>query len=351
MGNSQFDDSSIYEKSFTNQNAGDGSDKFLISKLDELKTHFDTRMLMMKTELLKEVDSRLKSTLSQISDNTKTIEDSISKFNDKYNKLLNIVKDLDSSVKTLQQKEEQAVANHNKLSNAVSNLETSLKTLQNKEEQAQIDYDKLTSTVFDMDVHVNTLMEKERESKSIIISMRSEISLLQAQMDDLENRNRACNLEIRGIPESKEENLLEVLETICKKLSVTIDKTDIYTIFRTGRMNDKSKCRTIRVLFKNIFPRNDLLRACKEFHKNCKDPNMRLNSNHLGFNGEAQPVFICEHLSPNQKSLLIKSKNKKKSLNFKFCWVSNGKIFLRQDHNSPIIWIKNEEFLDNLLHA
>ncbi|VVC98073.1 unnamed protein product [Leptidea sinapis] len=59
-------------------------------------------------------------------------------------------------------------------------------------------------------------------------------------------------------------------------------------------------------------------------------------------NGPCNPVFISENLSPQTKRLHYITTDYAKSNGFKYCWVTNGKIFLRRQDGTGLILIKNE---------
>ncbi|KAI5632978.1 PHD-finger domain-containing protein [Phthorimaea operculella] len=172
----------------------------------------------------------------------------------------------------------------------------------------------------------------------------------QAQMEDVDNRSRACNVEIRGIPEDNSEDLLNHLDKICSTLNVHIERDSIYTAYRTGKKKGDNKHRAIVYMFKNFFPRNDLLRACKEYNRAFKEPGKRLQTADIGISGMSQQIYISEHLTPKTKYLLSQSKLKKQSLGYKYCWVSNGRIFLKKDSGSetPTVWVKDLKTLTEL---
>lgn len=138
------------------------------------------------------------------------------------------------------------------------------------------------------------------------------MSLLQSKVDDLENRNRSCNVVIRGVPEVKGEDLSDILDKICTFLNVIIDKCDIYSAFRSGRQNGE-RPRSIIVIFKNFFARNDLIKACKEHHKGCNEPSKRLLTSSIGIEGPPQQIYVSEHLTPKMKNLFSKSIQKKRA--------------------------------------
>ncbi|KAJ2948908.1 hypothetical protein O0L34_g5841 [Tuta absoluta] len=264
-----------------------GDNKDVSEQIAELRNHFDLRFDTFKKDLMKEFEEKIK-----------LIQDTVTFLNSKYEEVVNKSETLQKEIITVQKSQE----------------------------------------------------EQDKQLKEL----KQETSFLKSQIEDMEQQNRANNLEIRDIPETDNESLeqrLQYLRNLCQHLNVTYTNSDVYTTFRSGQKK-KDKIRPIVVMFKNVFLRNDILKASKDYHKNCKDRDKRLQTAHLGFAGDdPRLVYVSEHLSPKLKYLLAKSREIKKSHNYRFCWIANGKIFLKKNENpgSKAIWVKDEEFLKTIL--
>lgn len=70
----------------------------------------------------------------------------------------------------------------------------------------------------------------------------------------------------------------------------------------------------------------------------------RLNTGMLGF-GENEPVFVNEHLCPDNKVLLGKAIRTKREKNWKFAWVADGKILMRKTEQSRAVHVTCEDDL------
>lgn len=71
----------------------------------------------------------------------------------------------------------------------------------------------------------------------------------------------------------------------------------------------------------------------------------RLSTEHLSISGPAKPVFVSENLSPKLKRLFYLARDFASSNEYRYCWVKNGKIFLREKDGAQHLMIKNESDL------
>lgn len=84
-----------------------------------------------------------------------------------------------------------------------------------------------------------------------------------------------------------------------------------------------------------------------KFNKQHQDA--KLNTKTIGIGGAATPIFVAEHLSPENRSLHAATRLKAKALGFKFVWVRNGKIYVRKAESARPKLILNKHALDDLV--
>ena len=60
-------------------------------------------------------------------------------------------------------------------------------------------------------------------------------------------------------------------------------------------------------------------------------------------------VYINEHLSKGNRALFAAAQDKKRTLNYKFCWTRGGTIHMRKTDDSPVVTISAPEDLTNLV--
>lgn len=159
---------------------------------------------------------------------------------------------------------------------------------------------------------------------------------------------RDSNLEIVGVPEFRNENLPSTVLQLAKVVDIDISDDDIVHVTRIAKINRQSdRPRSILVKLRSPRKRDILLAAVTKFNK--KNPKDKLSSQHLGLGGPGVPVFVAEHLTPENRSLHAAARIKAKGLAYKFIWVRNGRIFVRKDETSQAIAIRCMDSLNRII--
>lgn len=162
--------------------------------------------------------------------------------------------------------------------------------------------------------------------------------------------SRKSSFEIKNVPKKSNENkddLIEMVSTLSQSLDCNITKSDIKDIYRVRPKSNNNKSATIVVETGSTLVKNDILKAAKSF--NIKHKN-KLCAKHLGYKThEDTPVFLSEHLTPKAARLHFLARELAKSKTYKFCWTAYGKVYVRENEHSPIILIRNENQVHQLL--
>ncbi|CAG4959175.1 unnamed protein product [Colias eurytheme] len=179
------------------------------------------------------------------------------------------------------------------------------------------------------------------------------ITLLEEKVEDLQRDNLKRNIEFKNVPaltNETKEDLINMTLQLSKNIDCKIEKSDIKDIYRVrsnNRNNDSNKNSRIIIELTSTMLKRDVLRMTKSFNIRNKS---KLQAKHLGFtSNEDTPIFVTEHLTPKGARLFFLARDLTKSKNFKFCWTSFGRVFVRKDETSPIIVIKNESQVHHLL--
>lgn len=227
---------------------------------------------------------------------------------------------------------------HEQLPSIVQDIKNMKQNLQNLE---------ATMSGIKQDVARNTLRLTEVENKINVLENRlhSDYLQLQAEVTKLSNEInindqmlRLNNIEIKGIPQIKNENLFEVVSKIGNLIGQQINKSDINFVTRAI---SKTKPKPIIVGFVLRYKKQDFVASAKSHTPG-------LTAENLGFTNATSRIFINDHLSKANKQLFTKAKKIAMEQNFKYVWVQNSQILTRKNDISPILNIKSESDLINI---
>lgn len=177
--------------------------------------------------------------------------------------------------------------------------------------------------------------------------MQRTIDELGSQVNSLEQRARTNNLEIQCVPENSSENLVSIIMKLNEVIGARILKENINNCTRVAKSNPHTKRpRNIVVQFTSQNIRDAFLASVIKFNK--YNQHDKLNTTHIGYQGEKKPIFVSEHLSPANKALHAATRVKAKELGYKYVWVRNGKIFMHKNDLSDLKLIRDTSSLEKI---
>lgn len=194
--------------------------------------------------------------------------------------------------------------------------------------------------------------EKSRLIKDMAIratELQISITELSEQLQAKEQQERINNIEITGLPVLKGENLMNTLNNISAKIGFPLKPYDIDYVHRVRRYVPKSVAGVgtdghvppptpnIIVRFIQRSRKNEMLAAVRA--------RRGLTSADAGLNGPATPIFINDHLTPQNKLLYKQARLTAKEKGYKYVWLSECKILLRKSDNSKVVLISKESDL------
>ncbi|XP_075526574.1 uncharacterized protein LOC142558310 [Dermacentor variabilis] len=185
----------------------------------------------------------------------------------------------------------------------------------------------------EMTVDLKKVLDENKRLRVENESLKQQCNLLNVQLNKAEVRITECeqysrnrNLEIKGIPMNRAENLLELIGKIGDKIGEPILPTDVELCHRVSVPGGSMNMNAI-VQFARRQKRDAVLEKARKKRITCKD---------LGFT-VSTPIYINEHLCPERKRLLGQTISKKRDVNWKFVWVRGGQIFARKDEKSRLL--------------
>lgn len=239
--------------------------------------------------------------------------------------------------------------NKTMLNNLVDQLKAENKTLKDLITNKFEEYDQnlefnsglvkdLTSKVTDLTEDINKMKKQQLDLLKENQELKSEVQQLKTDMTDLKQYSRRNNLEITNLPESKDENLKEIVSTMFSKLEV--DLMDHVTTFHRIPTAKKDKPKPIIIQFDNKLSRDTCLQAAKVKRPKAKEINPRLID---------CPVYFNEHLTPELKNLHYHCRKFKIDNKYEFLWIKEGKIFLRENKTSKAVRVVSTDCLNKLI--
>lgn len=213
-------------------------------------------------------------------------------------------------------------------------------------------YDTLITAVEDFRSTVDFLLTKNETLQAQVDKLEVEkketllhIESMENKIESLERTNRATCLEVRNIPTGSAEtkrSLSDTIMSVGRALSVEIQTSDIKDVYRIKSKDPNNK--TIIVDLSSVLLKETIL---NKYRRNNRE-HSRLSSEKLKIPGPSKPIFISENLSARSKKLFYLAREFAKAHSYKFCWTTNGKIFLRERENGPLIRIEKESDLTSL---
>ncbi|PZC78914.1 hypothetical protein B5X24_HaOG217004 [Helicoverpa armigera] len=166
--------------------------------------------------------------------------------------------------------------------------------------------------------------------------LQARVMKLEEESEDRDQWSRMNNIEIKGITQQKNENLLEIVSKIGSKINYPASKSQINFVSRVPT-REKDRTKPIIVCFCNRYVKEDFIAAARLEAKTAP-----LTTSLFGLSGN-QKIYVNDHLTIKNKLLLSKSKKLAAEANFQYVWIKHAKIHLRKTDTSPVIIIKSEK--------
>lgn len=203
---------------------------------------------------------------------------------------------------------------------------------------------------------IEFLAQQNEELKSRISELennakedRQYILFLESKVVDLQMNSRKANFELKNVPRKENESkddLIEMITHLSKTVNCEITKANIKDIYRV-RGKPEQKNTPIIIETTSALLKADFLKMTKSF--NVKNKN-KICAKHLGIKTQGDtPVYVSEHLTAHASRLFFLARDLKKGKGYKFCWTSYGKVYVRKTEQSPVILIRSEEQVHQLI--
>ncbi|KAL4702849.1 hypothetical protein ACJJTC_001995 [Scirpophaga incertulas] len=182
----------------------------------------------------------------------------------------------------------------------------------NAEIEKSIDF--LSKKYDDLCTQLNGYQEKTKE-------YNDRFEKLENKCEELERNSRNSTLEIRNVPiktKMSQEDLLQIVFSICRELSVEISHSDILNIYYIPNKTDNKTVHTIDLFY---------------FDK--------VN--------QGQFIYLSENLTAKCRKIFHMAREYAKLNGYKYCWSVNGKVLLRKEDGANSVTITSESQLTSML--
>ncbi|XP_047992738.1 uncharacterized protein LOC125231337 [Leguminivora glycinivorella] len=242
-------------------------------------------------------------------------------------------------------------------------------------------FKRLEASFASMKNNIHDLQEKV----TALEAKTERIDIIERQLSDLVNKNehlefelnlrdqreRKHNLEITGIPQTPNEDVVSVVDRVADIIGVPIAADDIEWVHRVkssvGSTEDavtpsssaalpatnfagvvaapKGPARII-LRFRQLQTKINFMTAEKELRR--KNKGTGITTAAMGFPGEPRRVYLADNLTPANRQLRRLAKEKANENNYKYVWVQDCRILVRKTEKSKIIHIGSVSDLNHL---
>ena len=226
-------------------------------------------------------------------------------------------------------------------------------TKENKDLKIKIE-ELITSTKFMSDMYDENvrhmkeikeqLVEIKNQNKNLLdrnASLEKAVQIEKRERIEMEERffniitpiemdRRQNNLELHGLPEQDEEDCNSMVKSVLEKV-IPGSAISLNKCYRFGnKENSNGKPRRIFIQFSSKTQRDDIFKNRKNLKK--------LN----------EPLYLNENLPRYLSILRGKANARRKEKNYKYIWMKNGTILLRENDFSEVVTIRFSSDLDKI---
>lgn len=226
----------------------------------------------------------------------------------------------------------------------IDDLKLTLEELMQKQHQLQKDFDSLVKTSNDHSNNLEKLEKTVEENTSNIKNIYNAIDLMEHKVNTVFQQKLARNLIINGIPKEPNEVIGEVISSIFTNMGMNVAESDIE---ESWRIHDRNLSPPVIVKLKNKSIKDMILKLRKQTNLKGQIKGKSMYAKDFGFDSENQ-IYINEELTQETRYLFSAAKKQlKEQADFKYVWVSEGKILARKNENEKVLNIRgNCDILD-----
>lgn len=190
---------------------------------------------------------------------------------------------------------------------------------------------KIYNNVVELNKELAILKKENLNLKETVLKQKADINLLERQI--LEN-----TVSIHGIPESKDENITNIVYNISSIADVKLTTSSVVKAFRKkGNLNGKPG--QIIVKFSTSVVHDLLIEKVKRKGLKLAD---------IGVKGNNEQIYVNHEMTQLEKSIFFEARKIQKNKNWKYVWEKNGLIYVKKEEGSQAIRINSIEQLNTI---
>jgi exosome complex exonuclease DIS3/RRP44 len=224
-----------------------------------------------------------------------------------------------------------------------SPLDIEVKKVQDSNEKIITQVSTLKDANNELRKEIAYLKKKVEEKDAKIIALEDKVNELEKKYDEMEQYSRRNSIRIKGLPERKDEDLLERFKYLTSnRLNVECDDMDVDRIHRVGPAKPETT-RDVLVKLTTYRAKQMIYKARSSLRKPAEPPDVidpeydteeerkkeREYQNDLSQRG----IFINEDLTKFRSNLLWKARQMKRDKRLNDCWSYDGRIVVKNFQN------------------
>lgn len=200
----------------------------------------------------------------------------------------------------------------------------------------------------------NKLIELQAEIHTNKINFETNLSECNKRIEFLERQHVKNNIEICGVPYTKNEKVRDIVQKIIKiSLDLNIDDRSIDHCFRKkGKKNSTNENKSdatndndlpIVVRFFSFDVKSLVMNKKYELKPNIKSATIVPNT--------SNDIYINDYLTFTTKKIYYEAKKIKEEMKYKHLWIRNNNVMLRYSDGEDIIYLKTISDVQKILNS
>jgi hypothetical protein len=215
----------------------------------------------------------------------------------------------------------------NRITSEFKAMKDEISSLKGSLEFMNVKYEEVTKRMDGINLELKSVVAKTAE----VGELRTSLNNIEKDNNSREQWARRSNIEIIGIPQKRDENLMNIIQYIAKQGECELDPSDVDFITRVApKSNENKRTKPIVVRFLSRWKKDEFMSHVKR---------LKLRGIDIGFTNSNGPIHLNDHLTSSNKALLQSVKKSAKEKGYMYVWVKNCTIMVRKSDTSPVLHI------------